>query len=316
MRFILGLPTDDVHKREEFGTAIAILEMARAAEEAGFEAVYVTDHPRPPASFLASCGHHALEPTVALSFAAAATTRLRLMTNLYIVLYRNPFIAAKAIATLDSLSNGRVIMGTGAGYLKPEFKALGADFENRNDRLDEWLHAMKAVWSGKSVDLQGIDYEAHGHSALPTPVSQPHPPVWIGGNSKRAIRRAVEFGQGWIPMPAPKGLASFVHSAAIEGLHDLEERIQYARDHAQKIGRQEPFDITAGPFNSPSFDSDIFDAEAYVDEVATLMEMGITYIPLGFAHAGSGAIASRKDFLELTEAFGRDVIQTAKRIGS
>ena len=88
-------------------------------------------------------GHHALEPTVVLAVAAASTTRLRLMTNLYIITYRNPFLAAKAIASLDSLAEGRVILGTGAGYLESEFRALGADFDARNDRLDESLELMK-----------------------------------------------------------------------------------------------------------------------------------------------------------------------------
>ena len=99
MRFILGLPTDDVHRHEEFGTASAVAEMARTAEALGYNAVFVTDHPIPPARFIETGGHHALEPTVVLAVAAAATTRLRLMTNLYIIAYRNPFLAAKAIAT-------------------------------------------------------------------------------------------------------------------------------------------------------------------------------------------------------------------------
>ena len=92
MRFILGLPTDEVERHEEFGTTKAVAEMARTAESLGYEGVYVTDHPIPPEKFLQRGGHHALEPTVVLAVAATATTRLRLMTNLYIVGYRNPLL--------------------------------------------------------------------------------------------------------------------------------------------------------------------------------------------------------------------------------
>src|ERR1700674_4975524 len=131
MRFILSLPMDEVHVPQEFGTVGAVAEMAQAAESFGYDAVSVTDHPIPPARFLDHGGHHALEPTVVLAVAAAATTRLRLMPNLYIIGSRNPFLAAKAIASLDSLAGGRVILGTGAGYLEPEFQATGTDFATR-----------------------------------------------------------------------------------------------------------------------------------------------------------------------------------------
>src|SRR5207247_1106309 len=98
----------------------------RAGEAAGLDAVFGTEHPFPGDAWLAHGGHHALDPLVALSFAAAATTRLRLQTNLYIAAYRNPFLSAKAVATLDVLSGGRVILGVGTGHLGPEFVALGA----------------------------------------------------------------------------------------------------------------------------------------------------------------------------------------------
>ena len=114
LRFLLGLPTDDVERRAEFGTAAAVSEMARAAENAGYEGVFVTDHPIPPDRFLRSGGHHALEPTVVLAVAAAATTRLRLMTNLYVVAYRNPFLAAKAIASLGGLASASLAITSAA----------------------------------------------------------------------------------------------------------------------------------------------------------------------------------------------------------
>src|SRR5262245_21320264 len=133
MRLSLGLETARSDQPEEFTTGEAIAEMAKAAEAAGFDAVFVTDHPFPDDRWLAGGGHHALDPFVALAFAAASTTTLRLHTNLYVAAYRNPFLSAKAVATLDHLSNGRVILGIGAGYLEPEFDALGVAFDERND---------------------------------------------------------------------------------------------------------------------------------------------------------------------------------------
>jgi len=125
VRVSYGLPTHRVDCGEEFLAPGAIGELASAAEAAGFAAVYTTDHPFPGDDWLAHGGHHALDPLVALSFAAAATSTVLLHTNLFVLAYRNPFLAAKGIATLDVLSGGRTVVGLGAGYLEAEFAALG-----------------------------------------------------------------------------------------------------------------------------------------------------------------------------------------------
>ena len=174
--------------------------MAEAAEAAGFDAVFVTEHPFPGDVWLAY-GYHVLDPLVALSFAAAATTRLRLQTNLYIAAYRNPFLSAKAVAN-DVLSGGRVILGVGAGYLEPEFAALGVDFEERNAVDDEALQAMKAAWAGESVARHGPAFACRATRCCRGPAQRPHPPLWIGCSSRRAIcGRAVEQADGRVPMP-------------------------------------------------------------------------------------------------------------------
>ena len=163
MRISLGLPTHRVDLGDELVSAGAIATQSRVAEAAGFDAVFVTDHPFPGEDWLVHGGHHALDPLIALSFAAAATTRLRLHTNLYIAAYRNPFVSAKAVATLDVLSAGRVILGIGAGYLEPEFAALGVDFAQRNDLTDEAITAMKAAWTGEKVERSGRTFDAPGN---------------------------------------------------------------------------------------------------------------------------------------------------------
>ncbi|MGZ4736890.1 MAG: LLM class flavin-dependent oxidoreductase, partial [Acidimicrobiia bacterium] len=129
MRFSVGLPVDHVDAEDQFVTGPAIAEMAAAAEAAGFDAAYVTDHPAADEQWLVGGGHHALEPLIGLAFAAASTSTLRLQTHVYVAAYRNPFLAAKGVATLDALSGGRVILGVAAGYLRPEFGALGVDFD-------------------------------------------------------------------------------------------------------------------------------------------------------------------------------------------
>src|SRR3954464_12416705 len=167
--------------------------MSGAAEGAGFAAVFVTAHPAPPRRWVPGGGHVPTDPLVTLGFAAASTSTLRLQTNLFVPAYRHPLLAAKAVATLDLLSGGRLILGVGAGYLEPEFDALDADFEHRNDVLDDARRTMVAAGSADDVD---------GVATTPRPVQQPGPPVWIGGNSKRAIRPGGAPGPGWGALPS------------------------------------------------------------------------------------------------------------------
>ena len=179
MKFSIHLPTDRVDAPAEFLSAEAIAEMAAAAETAGFDACYVTDHPIPADDWLESGGHHTLDPFVALSCAAAATTRLRLQTHVLVAPYRNPFLSAKAIASLDILSGGRVIAGVAAGYLEEEFAALGARFDERNALCDEAISTMRRVWSGESLTLTGASLGSSGKHgpAAPTPAT----PARLGG---------------------------------------------------------------------------------------------------------------------------------------
>jgi len=272
----LGLPTH--HVGRDVATADGIAQVSVAAETAGFDAVFVTDHPFPSDRWLATGGHHALDPFVALSFAAAATTRLRLHTNLLVLAYRNPFHSAKAVASLDALSNGRVIVGVGAGYLEPEFEALGVDFEARNELTDEAIIAMRAAWTGASVTAAGRGWRAPGNTMLPAPTQPSGPPIWIGGNSRRAIRRAVELGDGWMPMPSPAGSERRLHTPAIASLDDLADRLQYARDHAAAVGRTQPLEIAFMPSGLDMFTNGTVDPGPILESVHALADLGVTYL--------------------------------------
>jgi probable F420-dependent oxidoreductase len=248
LQFAMELPTHRAERADEFVTAEAIAELTRAASTAGFSAVFVTDHPAPDTRWLDGGGHHALDPFVALSFAAAADPHVRLLTNIYVAAYRNPFLAAKGVATLDALSNGRVILGVAAGYLRPEFGALGVDFDERNELLDECIEVMRRVWTEDSVEAEGRHFKARAVTMRPRPVSRPYPPIWIGGNSHRALRRAVELGEGWVPFPNPARAAKATKTPAITNLDELVARLDHAQVHAKEIGRTAPLDVCFAPF--------------------------------------------------------------------
>jgi len=284
MRYSVQLPTDrvdGVDTFEEFGTGEAVAEVARAIEAAGFDACFVTDHPFPSDRFVREAGgHHAADPFVALSFAAAATTRLRLQTHILVLPYRNPFHVASAVASLDAMSGGRVIMGVAAGYLRDEFAALGADFEGRNAWCDEALRAIRAAWTQEGVHFSGTGYRAEGHTLAPKPVQKPHPPIWVGGNSTMAIRRAVELGDGWLPIPAPARMASFIKTASITSLDDLRARMALLREHARAVGREKPLDVCFVPFGLDMNDQEALDRRTFRSRMDELEEIGITWVTM------------------------------------
>jgi probable F420-dependent oxidoreductase len=289
----LGLPTHKVDRAAEFASGPAVAEMARAAEAAGFDAVFVTDHPAPPADWIAGGGHHTLDPLLTLATAAAATTTLRLQTNLFVPAYRHPLLSAKTIATLDVLSGGRVILGVGAGYLEGEFAAVGADFAGRNDVLDETIRTMRAAWTGELVD---------GVLSLPRPVQPAGPPVWIGGNSRRAIRRVVELGDGWVPMPSPAKAAAALRTPGLESIDELAARIATLRQLAAEAGRTDPIDIAFMPAGLDMFARAAPDPSHVVDELGRLAEVGVTWATVTLPGK------TRADLLREIDRFGTDVL--------
>jgi probable F420-dependent oxidoreductase len=296
----VGLPTH--HGEGELYTAAAIAEVAATAERLGFDAVFVTDHPFPTDRWLSTGGHHALDPFVALSFAAAATTRLRLHTNLLVPSYRNPFVAAKAVATLDALSDGRMIVGLGAGYLRGEFDALGVDFDERNELTDEAIVAMRAAWTGEPVTMEGRHWQASENRMLPVPVQAGGPPLWIGGNSKRAIRRAVELADGWMPMPSPAGSERRLKTPSIASLDELADRIQIASDHSDAIGRETPLELVFMPLGLDMFTNAGVDAELVIESTRAMADVGVTYATVTLPGD------DRDSFLANLHAFGEQVL--------
>ena len=310
MQFSGTLPTDQVTNVAEWISAAAIGELSRALEGAGFDAGYVTEHPFPPDAWLRAGGHHALDPFVALAVAASATQRLRLHTNVLVLPYRNPFLMAKAVASLDAVSGGRVILGVAAGYLEEEYRALGADFAHRNEIADDALLAMKEAFTGASVRWEGRGYQAAGNRMLPAPVQQPHPPIWIGGNSRRAARRAALHGQGWSPFPVKGAFGRQTRTAALESIDELAARIRELRDHAQEIGRSEPLDVNFVPFGLRMNPTTTPDPDSFCEQVIRLAEVGVTWLSVGLP------CPSRAGYREHAARFGEQVIARIRRSAS
>jgi alkanesulfonate monooxygenase SsuD/methylene tetrahydromethanopterin reductase-like flavin-dependent oxidoreductase (luciferase family) len=228
----------------------------------------------------------------------------------FIPAYRNPFIAAKGISTLDAMSGGRVILGVAAGYLAPEFGALGSDgapgavgggFRARGAVLDAALATMKRAWTGEPVVAEGPGWSASGNVMLPTPASVPHPPIWVGGNSAAARRRAVRAGQGWAPFPASPGMARAVRTAPLLHIGDLRMALADLRAEAERQGRTEPLDICAVPFSHPHWQPRL-DPPVLLAEAAELGELGVTWLSVRLP------APDRATFLENVAQFGTEVI--------
>lgn len=261
MRFSLELPVGD---------PAAIPTAAAAIEAAGFDACFVTDHPAPSREWLDHGGHPTLDPLVALGAAAAATSGLRLQTNCLIPAYRHPLTTAKAVATLDAISGGRVILGVAVGYLEAEFAALGVPFGDRAARFDEAVGTMRAAWT------DGLGTTVVG----PHPVQQSGPPLWVGGNSTAAMRRAIAVGAGWSPFPARSATAAAVGTAPIVDLDALAAAIVRFRQLAVAADRDpEAYDICFTPFSHPAH-REVIDPDALVTEARELAAIGVTWCAL------------------------------------
>ena len=222
--------------------------------------------------------------------------------------YRNPFLTAKAIASLDALSEGRTIIGIGAGYLEGEFRALGVDPAQRNDLTDEAIRAMTAAWSGERIEYAGAGFAADGNQMLPTPVQSPRPPLWIGGNSGRAMRRAVELADGWIPMPTTgmsgAAVSKRLKTAAIDSTAALKERIEKLRQLSADAGRATPptvaFTPPSGLMNPLSGKPP--SAQQLIEEAGELAGAGVSQLTISLPGK------TRAELLAAMESYAAEVL--------
>ena len=207
-----------------------LTDMAVRAEEMGFDSVWVTDHIIVPHVIPGRTDivyrHDMLEPLSLLTHLGAVTSRVNIGTSVVILPYRNPIILGKAIATADVLSRGRVIFGAAVGWMEGEFLALNAPFADRGKVSDEYLSLLKELWTNPTPSFQGDYFQISDLTFSPMPVQKPHPPIWIGGRSRRGVRRAVKYGDFWHPSQL--------------GPQEIAKNAAYMRRYSASVGREEP----------------------------------------------------------------------------
>ena len=187
--------------------------IARRGEEMGYDALYAGDHILVPKDISSPYPYseggeypggpsgEAMEQVTLLAYLAGQTSRIRLVTSVIIVPYRNPLLAAKSLATLDMLSGGRLVVGVGVGWMREEFEALDTPpFEERGAVTDEYIRAFKELWTSDDPHFEGKYVRFDNINFLPKPVQKPHPPIWVGGESRPALRRTAELADGWYPL--------------------------------------------------------------------------------------------------------------------
>ena len=261
----------------------AAVALATAAEDAGCESIWTVEHVVVPSGYASQYPYakdgkmpggredfDIPDPLIWLSYIAAATEEICLGTGVMIMPQRNPLVTAKAVATLDRLSKGRMILGVGSGWLEEEFDALGVSFDDRGDRTDEYLEAMRQAWSSDIASYDGDFVSFSDVYSRPQPVNR-HVPIVVGGHSKRAARRAGELGDGFFPGRGNP--------------QELSILFDHARMCAEKCGRDpEALEFTAG-------------GPTTTDYVEQLAEIGVTRMivppmaPAQFAEFGEEVIA-------------------------
>lgn len=301
MKFALHLQVDQIHPEGEFQSGEAAREIATALERAGVSGGFLSEHPAPSAEWLHNdpAGHDCLDPLTALAFAAATTTRLRVITNVLILPYRNPFLTAKAAATLQVLSGNRLILGVGVGYQKVEFDALGARFAERGALTDEALETIRLAWKGGALVKQGRGFNAVGNE--PRPIPSPPPPIWIGGASDKAVERAARWGDGWMPYFTVPSNDPTVKRSSIVSMAHCAEKVNQLRELRDRLGRSGPFDLAIRPpfrFETTTRSS----ADQFLQQVRELETYGVNWIWTRVP------APSRAAYLENIAWFGEEII--------
>jgi probable F420-dependent oxidoreductase len=258
----------------EFMSREGIVRVAQAAETAGFDGIGFTDHPAPSHKWLNAGGHDALDPFVALAAVATVTESIRLIPNIVVLPYRNPFIVAKASASLDLISQGRFVLSVATGYLRSEYRSLGVDFEQRNALFDEALTVLDGVWSEEQFQFEGHDFVAGGVTSNPRPG---HVPIWIGGNSALTRRRVAAHADGWNPFPAPAQLARTARTVPLEGLDDLAPMLDDLWIQVEKAGRDRSQIDVAFTTGRPGPADPHYRAEDHLEMIEKMTALGITW---------------------------------------
>jgi probable F420-dependent oxidoreductase len=261
-------------------------EIAVRAEAAGYGAVFVPDHVvfpvavdspypySPDGSFPFGLDTPLYDPWIILTTIAAATSTIKVGTGVYVLPLRHPFVTARAVTSLDVLSGGRVLLGVGAGWLAEEFTALGLDPKKRFSRTVECIEVLRALWTEPEPSYHGHHFDFEAVHFAPRPVSSPHPPIILGGDSDHALARAARLGDGWMS----GGVATDVA--------EIEERVAKIRALREEHGATGPFEITI-LFPRPT-----------PDDLAHLEDIGVDRVVVMPWNRGREAITALEAFAE------------------
>lgn len=270
-----------------------LAQVAQACDAAGFAYVGVCDHVALPEDVSGSMGFHWVDPVSTLGWLAALTTRVHLLTHIYVLPYRHPLIAAKQFATLDHLSDGRMICGVGAGHVEAEFNHLGVDFAGRGRAMDTGVPALIDALTHEVVD---------GFGATPRPVQQPRPPVWLAGSSPVAVRRAARLADGWLP----QGPAT---SATVEAL--VEERERCGRGgEAMVVGTITPFLYVGTPGWDVPGDTLVAGPQEMAERLVSDNPAAVNQFQVRFRARSAGELCDQ------IAAFGEGVLGPLQEAGS
>lgn len=259
---------------EEQAGAAELVQAAQACDRAGFAYVAVCDHFAIPEELADGMGTAWWDNVATLSYVAAVTQRVRLLSHVSILPYRHPLLTAKAFATLDALSGGRVILGVGAGHVQAEFEVLGVPYDQRGEILDEAIDAVRACLADEFPDHSGPRWQFSGLGQKPRPL-QPRVPIWVGGSSPKAMRRAAERGDGWLPQGPPKG--------------GMAAGVSFVREHRSRARGNAPIVIGAlsGPLylGEPTWDVGpalTGSADRITDALLAYADMGVDQVQVAF----------------------------------
>jgi probable F420-dependent oxidoreductase len=282
-----------------------VTAFARAAEETGFAALGFTDHPAPSGNWVRAGGEGSADPFSGLGFCAAVTSTIRLLTFVLVLPYRNPFLSAHQLASLDHLTAGRLIVGAGTGYLKSELLALGAEPANRLEDFDRAWSVMTEAWRGGDLTVQGDGFSARGTQVQPLPLQQPHPPLWVHGNSRFGRERAARLGQGWLVVMGDEQLAATIRTRRIADLATLKRDIADLRRLTEEAGRPPVDVVVAGTW--PMLDiRKGWDVDRRLEQVAELAELGVTWMAALTCGDDAGAAE------ETVRRFGEEVVMKVR----
>lgn len=263
----------------------SLAQIAQHAEGLGYDGVFLSDHiaiptelrsPYPYRSdgrFPLTAADRILEPVTTLAYLAAVTTRLQLGFSVLVLPYRHPVLNAKMLGTLDVISNGRLILGAGVGWMEEEFDALDANFGARGAVTDEHIEMLKAFWTDFAPDVSGEHYRVTGLGMAPPPVSQPHPPIWTGGISPPALRRAANLADGWHGVRQSPDDAALV----VDRVGEL-RRVRGAGMEGFTISLRAGLDVTDAPFGGTARTPLRGSSEQVVGDLAEYAKAGLDYL--------------------------------------